>query len=704
MKVGDFIAGYEIVARLSSGGMATVFLGKRGGAGGFAKHVAIKVVHPHLSEDPAFVEMFLDEARLSARIEHPNVVHVHDLGDADGTYFMAMEYVAGTSLAQLLRVVGQKKLRLAPEVAVAIVMRLASGLHAAHELTNEAGENLGVVHRDVSPHNVLLAFKGHVKLIDFGIAKAAERSQNTQGALLKGKVRYMAPEQAFGLRVDRRTDLYALGIMLWEMLTSRRLFDGESDLQVLEAVRDPKVRPPGTLVSRLPPALDAIVMSALSRDPDLRPDSCEVLRQKLATAMPQALAIDAPHIADLLGVLMKDVIAAEQSKLGNLTQLSMILGAPSASPNAQQLVERLALPMSARSLAPDPSRQAADAAARSTRPPAPSPGSTKPTVRFGPPPPAAPGQARPTLRMSQPPVPMPPPPGGALALPPPVVVIGGPASPGASSAVAELPVVPLEISVAVSLENLPGFSSPTGHSDATPSWVQPKSGEGSGVVATPMGADPAGRESTSPSIVPPSPYLQPIGDIPEPPEAVSSPDSRRGRWVAGVGLGVVVVLALAGWGIYLARSGMTSAPLAASAPSVPPTVPSAVIPPAVVPPAVVPPAPAAGAASGTAEAAPVDAAPSAAQAGAALSPVPAAVAPTSAPVAVAPTSAPVVPRPSAAVAVTPAPSTPAASPVRAPRAVPTRPAPTRVVPTPSTRPTAPSAREVDGTPLADDVF
>jgi serine/threonine-protein kinase len=358
MKVGDQVAGYEIVAKLSSGGMATVFLGRRVGVGGFAKHVAIKVVHSHLAEDPSFVEMFLDEARLSARIEHPNVVHVHDVGESNGAYFMVMEYVAGCTLAQLLGVLGQKRMRLATEVAVSIAMKLAAGLHAAHELTNDQGENLGVVHRDVSPHNVLLAFKGHVKLIDFGVAKAAERSQVTQGALLKGKIRYMAPEQAFGHAIDRRTDVYALGIVLWEMLTSRRLFDGDSDLAILEAVRNPKIRPPSAIVAGIPPQLDAIVMSALSKDPELRPATAEVFRQKLAAAIPAALAIESSHIADLLGVLMKDFIEAEHKKLGTeVSRFSSLIGVPCPSPNADKIVERLAVPLNARPSGPPSHRR-----------------------------------------------------------------------------------------------------------------------------------------------------------------------------------------------------------------------------------------------------------------------------------------------------------------------------------------------------------
>jgi eukaryotic-like serine/threonine-protein kinase len=191
-EVGEQVGDYQIVARLKSGGMATLFLGRRRGASGFAKHVAIKVIHPHLAEDPAFVRMFVDEALLSARIQHPNVVHVEELKRRDGKYFLVMEYVHGVALVQLLRTLGRKGRRLAPDLAVQIAARIADGLHAAHETRDPDGQTAGVVHRDVSPQNVLLAWAGHVKLIDFGVAKAHGRATHTIGGSLKGKVRYMS--------------------------------------------------------------------------------------------------------------------------------------------------------------------------------------------------------------------------------------------------------------------------------------------------------------------------------------------------------------------------------------------------------------------------------------------------------------------------------------------------------------------------------
>ena len=313
--VGDVVGSYRILAPLRSGGMADLYLAQREGAAGFRRLVAIKVVHPHHAEDPQLVRMFLDEARLTARIDHPNVVHVEDLGEVSGTYFLVMEYVHGASLGQLLRALGQKRRRLSPAVCVAIAARVAEGLHAAHETTDDAGGLVNLVHRDVSPQNILLSHKGHVKLIDFGVAKAALRSEQTNVATLKGKVRYMAPEQAQGGVVDRRTDIYSLAIVLWEMLTMRRLFVGKTEFEVLLKVRDPKIAPPSAHVKDLPRELDEVIVAALSPEPDARPANAKVFRRMLAKALPRAMALDSAHLAELLASLAADVLETSRHDL-----------------------------------------------------------------------------------------------------------------------------------------------------------------------------------------------------------------------------------------------------------------------------------------------------------------------------------------------------------------------------------------------------
>ncbi|MCC7541239.1 MAG: serine/threonine protein kinase [Deltaproteobacteria bacterium] len=327
---------YEVVARLRAGGMATLYLGRRRGAAGFARPVAIKVVHPHLATDPQFVRMFVDEGLLSARINHPNVVHVEELGESEGAYFLVMEYVPGASLSQLLRALGERERRMTPAVATWIAMQVADGLHAAHETRGDDGQSLGVVHRDVSPQNVLIAESGHVKLIDFGIAKASLRGTKTSTGSLRGKIRYMAPEQAHGRSIDRRADVYALGIVLWEMLTTRRLFHADNDLLLLDKVRSPHIPAPSTFADDVPPALDRAVLYALALDPVNRPESALELRRVLADALPDAARTDAAQVAQLLGATVGAEIAREAERLPADVQEALVMSGSRRLPSPER--------------------------------------------------------------------------------------------------------------------------------------------------------------------------------------------------------------------------------------------------------------------------------------------------------------------------------------------------------------------------------
>jgi serine/threonine-protein kinase len=315
IAVAREFGGYEILARLKSGGMASLYLGRRIGTSGFSRHVAIKFIHDHLAEDQDFVRMFVDEALLQARISHPNVVHVEELGERDGKHFLVMEYVHGCALSQLLRSLARRDRALPHELAVYVTMQVAAGLHAAHELRDDEGQPMGVVHRDVSPDNVLLAYDGHVKLIDFGVAKVEARVAQTSAGLLKGKLRYMSPEQAGGGAIDRRTDVYALAVVLWEMLTMHRLFGAADQLVLLETVRNPTIPPPSSLRPTVPAALEAVVMKALSRDPAERHATAHDFRRALAEAMPAAALTDASQLGELLGVVMASEIENDQKRL-----------------------------------------------------------------------------------------------------------------------------------------------------------------------------------------------------------------------------------------------------------------------------------------------------------------------------------------------------------------------------------------------------
>lgn len=261
---------YELLLELASGGMATVYIGRQRGAGGFERVVAIKRMHPHVSAVPELAASFMDEARIASLIRHPNVVNVHDVHEADGEHLLVMDFVDGASLANVMRAARKRKTRIPRPAALRIVVDALYGLHAAHEQTNLEGKPLGVVHRDATPHNILIGNDGSARLTDFGIAKAAERSVHTAAGLAKGKFRYMAPEQARGGALDRRVDIFAMGIVCWELLTGERLFAGESDAEVLLSISAGEYRRPGKVEPSVPGPLEEIVMRALAVDPDGR--------------------------------------------------------------------------------------------------------------------------------------------------------------------------------------------------------------------------------------------------------------------------------------------------------------------------------------------------------------------------------------------------------------------------------------------------
>jgi serine/threonine-protein kinase len=261
---------YKIVERIDSGGMAEVFKGRARAIHGIEKLVAIKRILPHLARNRKFVAMFLDEARLAVYLNHANIVQVFDIARSDGDYFIVMEFVEGANLRTLLEVARSTGRPFPLEKAIYIAAEVCRGLAYAHDRSDFSGRPLKIVHRDVSPPNVLLSYEGEVKLVDFGLAKAASQIEESDPDILKGKLGYMSPEQAWGHDVDHRADVFAAGILLWEMLANRRLFRGESDLQTLEMVRRAEVPPPSTHNDRVTPDLESAVMRALAQDPAQR--------------------------------------------------------------------------------------------------------------------------------------------------------------------------------------------------------------------------------------------------------------------------------------------------------------------------------------------------------------------------------------------------------------------------------------------------
>ncbi|RKH32299.1 serine/threonine protein kinase [Corallococcus praedator] len=273
---------YQLVRKLASGGMAEVFLAKAAGPRGFEKTLVLKRILPHLAEDEAFVEMFLGEAKLAAQLDHPNVVQIFDFGEADGSYFLAMEYIDGPTLRRLIKRSTEQKVPLPVALCAKMVASAAEGLAFAHELTDpETGAPLGLVHRDISPENVLLSRQGAVKVVDFGIAKVAGQSHRTQTGVVKGKVAYMPPEQLQARNMDARVDVYALGMVLYELLTGRRPFEAATEVGMMQAILFEPFVPAVERRPDLPPAMQRILERALAKDREERYPDCRELQADL---------------------------------------------------------------------------------------------------------------------------------------------------------------------------------------------------------------------------------------------------------------------------------------------------------------------------------------------------------------------------------------------------------------------------------------
>jgi len=281
---------YHLALEIASGGMATVYLAVHG-LEGFQNTVAVKRIHPHLAKDKQFVDMFVDEAHIAARINHPYVCRVFDFGKAaDGSYYIAMEYLRGEPLSRVFKTLTPERIADTrhPTIIARIIANLAEGLHAAHTLKDTRGECLDVVHRDITPQNLFVLCDGTVRVTDFGIARARVRSHHTEGGRIKGKLSYMSPEQLNQQPVDCRSDLWSLGVVTWELLTGRRLFRAGSEGETVLSVLSRPIPPPSRFAGGIPRQLDAIVLRALSRDPELRYSSARELARALETFLASA--------------------------------------------------------------------------------------------------------------------------------------------------------------------------------------------------------------------------------------------------------------------------------------------------------------------------------------------------------------------------------------------------------------------------------
>jgi serine/threonine protein kinase len=279
---------YQLLSKIATGGMAEVFKAKRTGVAGFEKIVAVKRILPHLSYNKEFVEMFIDEAKMVAGLQHPNIVQIFDLGRIGASYYIAMEYVHGFDLRTILRRLKDRGLRMPTDLAVYVVSKVAAGLDYAHQRKDELGQAMKIVHRDVSPQNILISVDGEVKLTDFGIAKAASKASTTEKGALRGKLMYMSPEQAWGKPIDHRSDVFALGIVLYELCTDQRPFLGSSDMSLLDKVRKGSVTPPSSLQPQIPARLEKLIMKALEREASDRHRDAGAMQEELEAIVQQA--------------------------------------------------------------------------------------------------------------------------------------------------------------------------------------------------------------------------------------------------------------------------------------------------------------------------------------------------------------------------------------------------------------------------------
>ncbi|MBC8072194.1 MAG: serine/threonine protein kinase, partial [Deltaproteobacteria bacterium] len=305
---GTRLGKYQLLRRLATGGMAELYLARAAGMAGFEKLVVLKRILPQHAESDEFIRMFLVEARLAATLHHPNIVQVYDIGEESGTYFFTMEWVQGQDLRRLVRQARKTETPIPLEHILHVISGVAAGLHHAHEQADHDGTPLGIVHRDVSPSNVLVTYDGAVKIVDFGIAKAAAFQSNTIAGTLKGKIPYMSPEQCRGEDVDNRSDIFSIGTLLWELTTGSRLFAGDNEIAIINRVAKGEVPLPSAIRPEYPPELERVVMRALASDPNHRYRSAIELQLDLEDFAREA---QLPVSSARVGKFMRELFADE---------------------------------------------------------------------------------------------------------------------------------------------------------------------------------------------------------------------------------------------------------------------------------------------------------------------------------------------------------------------------------------------------------
>jgi serine/threonine protein kinase len=328
---------YEKIRRIAQGGMGEVFLARQTGV--LDRLAILKALRTDLGKEKEFVDQFLDEARVAATLNHPNIVAIYDVGEWHGTHYIAMEYIAGEDLSRLWYAAAKAGIGLPFQVSVRIIMEAALGLDHAHRAKDVRGKPLNIVHRDISPQNIMVRADGVTKLVDFGIAKAANKLDRTKTGVLKGKLQFMSPEQVMGEEVDARTDQFAMGVVLWELLTGKRLFQGENEIQILRAVSQQPILPPSSVVPGLPPDLEAVVMRMLERDKHKRYADCGEAADELTAWLNQGSrrvseADVAVFVKQIVGDSIDEATRAVVSGENFLLNLQLTPSRPATAPKA----------------------------------------------------------------------------------------------------------------------------------------------------------------------------------------------------------------------------------------------------------------------------------------------------------------------------------------------------------------------------------
>ncbi|MBE2253440.1 MAG: serine/threonine protein kinase [Myxococcus sp.] len=317
---------YTLIDRIAVGGMAEIFLARQAGIENFEKTIVIKRIRPHLSKQPNFVKMFLNEAKLAAQLNHPNIVQIYDLGKISESYFIAMEYVFGRDMRRIIPKADSLGIPFPMVYALKIASSVCEGLYYAHQKTDTYGVALNIVHRDVTPENIFVSFDGTVKVLDFGIAKAANQIEQTRAGEIKGKLSYMSPEQCMGKHLDNRSDLFSLGTVLYEWLTGFKLFTGDSEVAILKSITEGKIYAPSYFKADIPEGVEAILMKALEKDRERRYQTAWDMQYDIDQFLSQyEFTPSNIHLANFLKQLFNDELEEEKQRLSSLA-------APGATP------------------------------------------------------------------------------------------------------------------------------------------------------------------------------------------------------------------------------------------------------------------------------------------------------------------------------------------------------------------------------------